>query len=514
MLSLSEVVEALIRKLDDEEPQVAEAAVAALTSIGDPCIPQLIEALSWAPRLPREGVLRVLSGLKMPEAEIVGPVRREMEAAYGLVAEQAALEALEESSARDFLLDGLRADLAARLRAIFRLLRAVGLGSEILLIEKGLRSKDRRLMALAVEGMEKVIQADIGRLLVPLVDEVPLWERLAAGAKAFEVEPPSLEALIRSFLDSGDPVRQIGACALIVERGENDWWAEPLGRLVREAPPPVASQARLSRGERGVMDTALTTLEKVLFLRKVDLFRDLDVRALTAIATIAEERSVEPGEFLFREGDQGDSMFFVVAGTVAVLKDGPEGTTVELAEIGPPEVLGEMALFEDEPRSATLCTRQETTLLVISRDGFQEIMHEYPQVGASASRILSQRLRRVEERESLLRALVTSEERRGYSRVRADLAATREGAHPVRLLNLSKGGAYLVEEEPSSPGQRVSLTVELPGHGALILEGAVQRSELISEADGFGAAVVFEELSEEAAEALERWVAKHQTGIP
>ncbi len=72
----------------------------------------------------------------------------------------------------------------------------------------------------------------------------------------------------------------------------------------------------------------------------------------------------------------------------------------------------------------------------------------------------------------------------------------------------------MVEEEPSSPGQRVSLTVELPGHGALTLEGAVQRSELISEADGFGAAVVFEELSEEAAEALERWVAKHQTGIP
>ena len=207
-------------------------------------------------------------------------------------------------------------------------------------------------------------------------------------------------------------------------------------------------------------------------------------------------------------------MFFVVAGTVAVLKDGPEGTTVELAEIGPPEVLGEMALFEDEPRSATLCTRQETTLLVISRDGFQEIMHEYPQVGASASRIVSQRLRRVVERENLLRALGSSEERRGYSRVRADLAATREGAHPVRLLNLSKGGAYLVEEEPSSPGQRVSLTVELPGHGALILEGAVQRSELISKADGFGAAVVFEELSEEAAEALERWVAKHQTGIP
>ncbi|MFQ6672307.1 MAG: hypothetical protein ACE5KY_03325, partial [Candidatus Tectimicrobiota bacterium] len=304
----SEVVEALIRSLDDEEPRVAEAAAAALTTIGDACIHQLVEALSEAPLLLRESLLRVLSELEMPEAEIVGPVRREMEVAYGLVAEQAALEALEESPGRDFLLDGLRADFGTRLRAIFRLLRAVGLAREVELIERGLASPDRRRRAVAVEGVEKVIHTGVSRLLVPLVDELPLWERLSAGTKAFGTTHPAIEDLLRYCLDSGDPVRQIGACVLLAEMGEAHRWTEPLRQLAREAPPAVAFQARVSHRGREAGEPMLTTLDKVIFLRKVDLFKDLDVRALTAIATIAEERSVEPGAFLCRQGEEGESM--------------------------------------------------------------------------------------------------------------------------------------------------------------------------------------------------------------
>ncbi len=407
MLSRSEVVGALIRKLDDEEPQVAEAAEAALTTIGDPSIPELLEALSEAPLHLREVLIRVLSELRMPEAEVVGSVRSEMEMAYGLVAEQATLEELEESPGRDFLVDGLRVDYGERVRAVFRLLRAVGLGREMDLIERGLRSKDRRIISVAVEGMEKVIHSSIGRLLVPLVEELPLWERLATGAKAFGISSPPLEELLPRYLDSGDLVRQIGVCALLAERGEAQKWAEPLRRLAREGPPTVASQARGAlRGEAAEeeeMETELTTLDKVLFLRKVELFRELDVRALTAIVTVAEERTAEPGVFLCRQGDEGESMFFIVAGAVQVLRDGPDGDSVELAEVGPPEVLGEMALFEDKPRTASLCARERTTYLEISRVGFQGIMSEYPQVGAAASRTLSHRLRMVLEREDRLR---------------------------------------------------------------------------------------------------------------
>ncbi len=387
-----EVVEALTERLSDEETEVVEAVVAALVAIGDTAIPHLLQSLSEAPLHIREAILRLLSELEMPLAEIVGPVKEEIKAAYGLVTEQAALDSLEESPARQFLLDTLRADLGARVRAIFRLMQATGLGRELKLIERGLLSADRRLQAVAVEGIEKVIHRDLGRLLLPLVEEVPIRERLVAGTRVFGIAPLPLEEVVRKYFQGSDSVLQIGACALVSERGETHQWSETLERLILEGPPCVASQARALKEGRTMVD-GLTTLDKVLFLRKVELFKSLDVRALTAIATIAEERKFAVEEILCREGEEGDAMFYIVAGTVQVLKGQPDGSELELAKVGPPEVLGEMALFEGEPRSATLRASEPTTILSIDGPSFEDIMHEYPQVGVCASRMLSRRLR-------------------------------------------------------------------------------------------------------------------------
>jgi ATP/ADP translocase len=388
-----QAVEALARRLDDEETEVVDAAVGALTDIGDPAIPCLLDTMADAPILQREAILRVLSEIRMPEGEVLGPVRREMEAAYGLIAEKAVLNSLEESPSRDFLLDAHKADLDDCLRAIFRLLQATGLGREMELIQRGLTSLDRHKKAVAVEGMEKVLHKDLGRLLTPLIEDVPIDEQLALGAKAFGVSPLTVDDVVRRCFDRSDPVLQIGACALVAEMGDAPRWSETLRRLALEGSPAVASQARTAEEEVQGMATALTTLDKVLFLRKVELFNTLDVRALTAIATISQERSVPEGEVLCSEGEEGDAMFCVIAGIVEVLKERPDGSLMELAVAGPSEVLGEMALFDDKPRSATLRAREVADILVIDQIAFQEIMHEYPQVAVSASRILCRRLR-------------------------------------------------------------------------------------------------------------------------
>lgn len=506
MPTLYEVVEALIDRLDDEESKVAEAAASALVTIGDKAIPHLVEALGEAPGLQRGAILSVLSELQMPESEIIGPVRREIGTAYGLVAEQMALESLEESSGKDFLAEALQAEINAIVRSILRLLRAVGLSREIELIERGLLSRDKRTMAVAVEGMEKVVHKELGRLLVPLVDEVPLRERFAAGSKVYDLAPPSFEELIDRYLDSRDVVRQIGATALLEEMEDTRRWGETLEFLRREGPPAVASQIRLGETSGKGASQVLTTLEKVLFLRKVDLFKDLDVRTLTAIASIAEERIIEDGEVFCTEGEIGDSMFCIVDGTVGVFKHRSDGTSFELAVVGPPEVLGEMALFEDKPRSATLKALEKTTVLVISSVAFQEIMHEYPMVGVNASRLLSRRLREAGRRDSLLRAGETSAERRSHPRIKSPLTATVEGAREVALRNLSLGGVYLMEEWPATPGQRLSLTVNIPGHGPVVVAGTVRRCEVTPEGGGFGTAVGFDSLPKESAEALRSWV--------
>lgn len=509
MPTLHEVVEALIARLDDEAPEVSEAASRALVAIGDPSIPKLVGALAGAPSLHRGAILGVLSELEMPEAQILGPVRHEIEAAYRLVAELMALDALEDGPGRDYLIEALRVEVNDIVQTVFRLLRAVGLSREIDLVKRGLVSPDRRIMAVAIEGMEKVVHKELSGLLVPLVEKPPLREKFAVGSKAFGLKRPEVDELIGQYLDSGDQVRQIGAIALLEESGKADEWAEPLGRLLSEAAPFVRAQLKSEPSRAGETPHMLTPLEKVLFLRKVDLFKDLDVRTLTAIASIAEEQTFEAEEVLCREGEVGDTMCCLVEGTVRVLKSRKDGTSLELAVIGPPEVVGEMALFEDKPRSATVQTSEKTTALVIGQMAFREIMGEYPQVGVNASRILCRRLREAGLRDSLLRAGETSKERRSHLRIGAGLEATLEGSRRARLENLSMGGAYLVEERATSPGQRLAVTVELPDHGPLQLEGTVRRSELAPTGEGFGTAVAFEDLDEASAEALEKWLQEH-----
>lgn len=506
MPSLNEVVEALIERLDDEDTGVVNAAASAIKKIGDQAIPQLLEVLSVAPILHRDSIVRVLSELGMPESEVLRPIRREMEAAYALVAQQATLQSLEASTARDFLLEALKTDITAIVGTVFRLLRATGLDREMDLVERALLSRDKRTAAVAVEGIEKVVHKDFRWMLVPLLEEVPINERLAVSTKAFGISPPSMGELLKSFLDSGDSVFQIGACALLEERNEFQEWRPALESLHSEAPPEVVSQIRsLSIGGAGGSEL-MTTLEKVLFLRKVDIFQALDVRALTAISTIAEERPVEKGEVLFKEGELGDSMFCVLEGSIKVLKERVDGTYLELAEVGPPEVLGEMALFEEKPRSATLQVHQKGRVLEISQMAFQGIMHDYPQVSVHALRLLCRRLREAGDRVRKLREGSTTSERRGSPRVGSDLEATLEGTRKASLQDISIGGAYLVEKVPSAPGQHLSLSVEVPGHGPLALEGTVRRSELSPDGIGFGLALAFDQLPEGSSQVLKKWL--------
>ena len=93
----------------------------------------------------------------------------------------------------------------------------------------------------------------------------------------------------------------------------------------------------------------ITTVEKVLFLKSIDLFRALPGEELAQIAEIAEEQPFAFGDQVFTEGEPGDALYLVVEGTVKVHQGGKQ-----LAQLGPRDVFGEMAVLDSEPRSATV----------------------------------------------------------------------------------------------------------------------------------------------------------------
>lgn len=132
----------------------------------------------------------------------------------------------------------------------------------------------------------------------------------------------------------------------------------------------------------------LSTVEKVLFLKTIELFSQIPGDDLAQVALIATEETREDGEDIFTEGDVGDALYLVVAGRVRVHRG-----EREVVELGERECFGEMAILDAAPRSATVTALVESQLLKISREDFQEIMTEKPQIGMGIIKVLSRRLR-------------------------------------------------------------------------------------------------------------------------
>jgi CRP-like cAMP-binding protein len=140
----------------------------------------------------------------------------------------------------------------------------------------------------------------------------------------------------------------------------------------------------------------LSPMERVIHLKKIPLFSELQVRELTAIGSIAEEKTFPAGSKIIQEGDVGDSLYLVLKGMVSVVKGLGSPDELQLAEIGPDDYFGDIALFDRQPRSATVLAREETEVLELSRFEFEEIMREFPQIAIHACRVFSRRVRELQ----------------------------------------------------------------------------------------------------------------------
>ena len=112
-------------------------------------------------------------------------------------------------------------------------------------------------------------------------------------------------------------------------------------------------------------------------LRRVDLFRDLPEDDLAALCQASTEVTLTDGETLFAQGDEGDAAYVITGGVIEIVKEGAERHTL-LAVRKPGEVIGEMALLQDEPRMATAKGRGRTTVLKVPKQAMTHLLDVSP----------------------------------------------------------------------------------------------------------------------------------------
>ncbi len=384
----------LIQHLQDEDASVRRVLAESLGTIGAPALDPLVAALSDSKT--EDGALMALGYLPtQPAAERIRT--------YALASAQAALcyyrlavglaqkygSNINGDGSIHLLVDSLR-DRGNR--GGMNALRALGLVTRreaIAAAVENLRSRQAGQRANALETLEALGEREIVRPLLVL------WENEE------NTPAPLPEGWLNDLLD--DPHPWLRACAVMVSaRGGDPALLEKVKRMSGDEEDEFvrALAANMSAGG-GVMDTlaTLSIMERIIFLRRVPLFTELSPSDLKQVAAIASEVLFTDGQVIARQNDLGTEMYIIVSGEVRVLieTEGQKGSR-QVARRGTGEVVGEMSIISQEPRSATLVAEGPVRALCISQRQFEGILRERPETSLALLRTLCQRLKEANER--------------------------------------------------------------------------------------------------------------------
>ena len=177
-------------------------------------------------------------------------------------------------------------------------------------------------------------------------------------------------------------------------------------------------------------------------LSRVPVFSTLEEVDLQRIAQLAVPRSFETGQVVFREGDRSDTCYVVHFGRARAVHDHGDGRTITLATFGPGDIFGELALFEDERRSATVEALEPTSVLAVLGPDMRRLMAEHPQIAMRLLIALARRLRESNERLA----------RRSFQTVQSRVAsALSELVAQARAQTWAEAQTPAQEAQPNAP---------------------------------------------------------------
>jgi hypothetical protein len=260
--------------------------------------------------------------------------------------------------------------------------------------------------------------------LLQIADDASHHLRAAVAMLLSRFEDPASRAALLAMLDDAHPivreaaVRALGAKSRLTRDLLAKVLADPSPLVRRTA---VRAVSGVSSGELPAIDPALlaqttkgvghadayatldanaamaslTAIEKMMLLRQVPIFAELDADDLEELSDIVEERIFTADAVVFREGDAGDAVYLIVRGRVRIYVGGGDRPEKVLNELGAGACIGEMAVLDREPRSASVRALERTRALRLPGEGFKRVMSERPEMSEAIVSELVRRMRRL-----------------------------------------------------------------------------------------------------------------------
>ncbi len=389
------------------------------------------EAITWLrdhlahPDAPvRTQVLRSLSRCAyQARGEDIAPVREQLQAEVVLSSQTLGiLRDIGEHKAMALLRGALQEALSASRERLFALLSFLYDRRLVLQARDNLSLASAEKRAYALEVLDVLVSPELKRLVFPLLSELPLsqqaqqlqvlcpqprrdpqqclqeiiagppgrfdsWTRACALYAAGLLPAAALGDAAAAALAAPEPlIRETAIWAL--SRLDSAGYRGHIRALWDDPSPRVAWAARQWGTDAGQEDMMLSTVEKVLILKRVGIFAATPDETLSEVAALLGEVPLSAGQTIFEKGDLGDCMYIIVDGEVRV-HDGQR--TLNHLHAG--DVFGEMALLDAEPRVASITAVVDTQLLRLDQEPFYELLEDRSEVARGIIRVLSRHLR-------------------------------------------------------------------------------------------------------------------------
>jgi CRP-like cAMP-binding protein len=141
-----------------------------------------------------------------------------------------------------------------------------------------------------------------------------------------------------------------------------------------------------------------STEDTAELLSRVPVFAELGADDLGRVAQVAVPRSYDGQQVIFREGDDSDTCYIVRSGHARAIRQHSDGRTITLARFGPGDIFGELAMFDDERRSATVEALDDLSTVAIPGSAMRRLLERHPAIAVKLVIALGRRLRAANER--------------------------------------------------------------------------------------------------------------------
>ena len=232
------------------------------------------------------------------------------------------------------------------------------------------------------------------------VEKVLRFTNLRARADALEVlsnlGDREASQLLVLLLESGDLRDKMGDLPASLVR-QADWELFCSSHWL--ACDPWLSQAvEWLRKEKSWNEAEEEKVERLLVLRKVPLFAQMNLEQLVAIDQRLEEVEYLNGEVVFEEGQLGAELYILLDGSVRIVKARGSGQELLLTRLEGVNYFGEMAILDDEPRSASVVVERNSRLLVLKGEQLKDLVEQMPEMAFEIIKVLTARIRQADDR--------------------------------------------------------------------------------------------------------------------